>query len=163
MVLLISINDGLFLRKPNLNCLVRRVLWPMIIFLVVDEIINEKHMSHVDEAVRLICLVCLLICLTIICLVCWQSQVVPVILMILFEILFYFSIAISAWDILNHNISSSFFSSKNLFKIDWSTIIVTCTWNKTMSWLQIMVSHICEVYLITLFLCVIITIATNCT
>lgn len=91
----------------------------MIVFLVVDEVENEKHMSHVNKAVGLVRLLVML--------VHREAEVVPVILVVLFEVLLNLVVAVSTWNVLHHDICSVFFSSKDLVEINWASIVVART------------------------------------
>ena len=56
-----KILEWLLLGVPDVDRLVRAVLWPVVVLLVVDEIVNVQHMPEVDEAICFVCLFGLLL------------------------------------------------------------------------------------------------------
>lgn len=81
-------------------------------------------MPEIDEAISLVCLFGLL-------LVHRQSQVVEVILVILFKVCSDLSVGVSARDVLHHQVGSGLLTVQNLLQIDWASVILADVGDET--------------------------------
>ena len=124
VILLFGIFNWLFFCVVNVDCFIWTVKWPMIVFLVVDEIIYEHNVPKIDKTVRFICLFWIVIVVLI-----WrQLKIIKMIFVILFKIILDFIVCISARNVLYHKSCSCFFTAEDLVKLNWSTIVTTHVW-----------------------------------
>ena len=119
IILLFWVLDWLLLGIVDVDHFVRTVLWPMVVLLVINKVVNVQNMPEVDEAVRSVRL------LWVVVLVRWKLQIVEVIFMVHFKVTFDFVVSVSAWNVLYHEACSGFFASQYLLKINWSSISTT--------------------------------------
>lgn len=81
-------------------------------------------MPEIDEAISLVCLFGLL-------LIHRQSQVVEMILVILFKVCSDLAVGVPARDVLHHQVGSGLLTVQNLLQIYWSTIILADVGDET--------------------------------
>ena len=122
IILLFWVLDWLLLSIVDVDHFVRTVLWPMVVLLVINKVVNVQNMPEVDEAVRSVRL------LWVVVLVRWKLQIVEVIFVVHFKVTFDFVVSVSAWNVLYHEACSGFFASQNLLKINRSSISTTHVW-----------------------------------
>jgi hypothetical protein len=79
---------------------------------------------EIDEAISLVCLFGLL-------LIHRQSQIVKMILVILFKVCSDLAVGVPAWDVLHHQVGSGLLAVQDLLQVYWSTIILADVGNET--------------------------------
>ena len=97
----------------------------MVAFLIMEEIVDEKNVSKVHEAIALTSLFNTLV-------IEWDLQIIKPISVILIEVSPNLSLRVSTWDILDHKICPCLISIQDSNNINRSPIILTLTRGKAL-------------------------------
>jgi len=118
--LVVALAERLIIGEMDLDGLVRVMPGPVIIIFVLDEVVDIKGMSKIDEAVSLPCLFRHGFVLRVL-------QLVEPIVMLQLEVFPYFVLLVLAWDVLHHQVCSYLFSLGNEVNVHWASVVLAQT------------------------------------